>query len=290
MSDRLSILKTYKLFIGGKFPRSESGRTIKAADPSGTVIAHTCRASRKDLRIAVEAARSAQPKWAGASAYLRGQILYRMAEMLEGKRDEFAGSISITGSVSIEAARDEVSASVDRLVAFAGWADKFPQVLGCCNPVTGPYYNFSVPEPTGVVGVVCPDSPSLLGLVSLLGPVLCSGNTVVLLASECNPIPACVLGEVLATSDVPGGVVNILTGLRSELVEHFATHREINGIFAAGVSGEHRQELEAGAAENLKRVRVLPSGVDFVDGDGLESPWMIEPFVEVKTMWHPASA
>jgi len=290
MSERLGVLKTYKLSIGGKFPRTESGRSIKALDDSGNVVAHMCRSSRKDLRNAVEAARAVLPKWSGANAYLRGQILYRMAEMLEGKRDEFAGSISITGSVSNEAAQNEVSASVDRLVAFAGWADKFSQVLGCSNPVTGPYYNFSVPEPTGVVGVVCPDSPSLLGLVSLLGPVLCSGNTVVLLASERNAIPACVLGEVLATSDVPGGVVNILTGLRTELVEHFATHREINGIFAAGVSDEHRKELEAGAAENLKRVRVLPSGVDFVDGEGLESPWMIEPFVESKAIWHPASA
>ena len=290
MSERLSVLKTYKLYIGGKFPRTESGRSIKVADASGTVVAHTCRSSRKDLRNAVEAARSAQAKWAGASAYLRGQILYRMAEMLEGKRDELASAIAVTGRVKKDAALSEVDASVDRLVAFAGWADKFPQVLGCHNPVTGPYYNFSVPEPTGVVGVVCPDEPSLLGLVSLIAPVLCSGNAVVLLASEANPIPACVLGEVLATSDVPGGVVNVLTGLRDELAEQFALHREIDGVLAAGVSDEHRRVLEAGAAENMKRVRVLGSDADFDDDRTMESPWTIEPFVEIKTIWHPASA
>lgn len=290
MSERLSVLKTYKLYIGGKFPRTESGRSIKVADASGTVVAHTCRSSRKDLRNAVEAARSAQPKWAGASAYLRGQILYRMAEMLEGKRDELASAIAATGRVKKDAALAEVDASVDRLVAFAGWADKFPQVLGCHNPVTGPYYNFSVPEPTGVVGVVCPDEPSLLGLVSLIAPVLCSGNAVVLLASEANPIPACVLGEVLATSDVPGGVVNVLTGLRDELAEQFALHREIDAVLAAGVSDEHRRVLEAGAAENMKRVRVLGSDADFDDDRAMESPWAIEPFVEIKTIWHPASA
>jgi len=238
----------------------------------------------------VEAAEKAQPGWASANAYLRGQILYRMAEMLEGKQGELAGAISATGKVSNDAALAEVDASVDRLVAFAGWADKYPQVLGCHNPVTGPYYNFSVPEPTGVVGVVCPDEPSLLGLVSLVAPVLCSGNAVVLLASETNPIPACVLAEVLATSDLPGGVVNVLTGLRDELVEQFATHRGIDGVSAAGVSDEHRRVLESGSAENLKRVRVLGPGTDFSDAAALENPWTIEPFVEVKTIWHPSSA
>jgi acyl-CoA reductase-like NAD-dependent aldehyde dehydrogenase len=293
MSERLSVLKTHKLFIGGKFPRTESGRSIKITDTAGDVVAHTCRSSRKDLRNAVEAARAAQAKWAGANAYLRGQILYRMAEMLEGKRDELAGAIGATGKVERDAALAEVDASVDRLVAFAGWADKFPQILGCHNPVTGPYHNFSIPEPTGVVGVVCPDEPSLLGLVSLAAPVLCSGNAVVLLASETNPIPACVLGEVLATSDVPGGVVNILTGLRDELVEQFAAHREIDGVLAAGVSDEHRAALEAGAAENMKRVRVLgvpDQGTDFSDDSSMESPWAIEPFVETKTIWHPVSS
>ena len=290
MTNRLPITKTYKLFIGGQFPRTESGRSVKIADDSGAVVAHTCRASRKDLRNAVEAAVKAQPGWAGANAYLRGQILYRMAEMVEGKRDELAGAVAAVGGVSDEAARAEVDAATDRLIAFAGWADKFPQVLGCHNPVTGPYYNFSVPEPTGVVGVICPDEPSLLGLVSLIAPVLCSGNAAVVLASESNPIPACVLGEVLATSDVPGGVVNILTGLRDELAEHFASHREIGGVLAAGVSADHRRLLEAGAAENMKRVRVLGDAADFGDDAAMESPWQIEPFVETKTIWHPASA
>lgn len=294
MTDRLTILKTYKLFIGGKFPRTESGRSIKVADASGAVVAHTCRSSRKDLRNAVEAAEKAQPGWASANAYLRGQILYRMAEMLEGKRDELATAIAITGKIGKDAALAEVDASVDRLVAFAGWADKYPQILGCHNPVTGPYYNFSIPEPTGVVGVVCADDSSLLGLVSLVAPVICSGNAVVLLASETNPIPACVLGEVLATSDLPGGVVNILTGLRDELVEQFAAHRAINGVFAAGVSDAERTVLEAGAAENLKRVRVLDLGSDpaagFADDAAMESPWTIEPFVETKTIWHPVSS
>ncbi|MBZ0173364.1 MAG: aldehyde dehydrogenase family protein [Phycisphaerales bacterium] len=290
MTERLSILKTYKMFIGGKFPRTESGRSVKVENASGSVVAHTCRCSRKDLRNAVEAAAKAQPGWAGANAYLRGQILYRMAEMVEGKRGELAEAIAVTGKTSAEDALSEVDASTDRLIAFAGWADKFPQVLGCHNPVTGPYYNFTVPEPTGVVGVIAPDEPSLLGLVSLIAPVLCAGNAVVALASESNPIPACVLGEVLATSDVPGGVVNLLTGYRDELVEHFASHREINALFAAGVSAEHREALEVGVAENLKRVRVLPGGADYGDDAAFESAWTIEPFVETKTIWHPSSA
>ena len=290
MSERLNVLKTYKQYIGGKFPRTESGRSINITDATGAVVAHTCRSSRKDLRNAVEAAAKAQPAWAGANAYLRGQILYRMAEMVEGKRGELAGAVAATGMTGDAGALEEIDASTDRLIAFAGWADKYPQVLGCHNPVTGPYYKFSVPEPTGVVGVVCPDEPSLLGLVSLIAPVLCSGNAAVVLASEANPIPACVLGEALATSDVPGGVVNILTGLRDELVEHFATHREIGGVLAAGVSADHRRVLESGAAENMKRVRVLGGDTDFADADAMESPWTIEPFVETKTIWHPASA
>lgn len=289
MTPRLPILKTYKLAIGGSFPRTESGRSIAIKNAAGEVIAHTCHASRKDLRNAVEAALAIQPKWAGASAYLRGQILYRMAEMVEGKRTELAESISATGSTSSEEARAEVDRCTDRLACFAGWTDKYPQVLGCHNPVTGPYYNFSVPEATGIVGVLTPDSPSLLGLISLIAPLLCSGNAVVVLASETNPIPACVLAEALATSDLPGGVFNLLTGQRGELVEHFASHREINGLSAAGVSEAHRATLEAGAAENLKRVRVLVEP-DFTDENAFESPWSIEPFVETKTIWHPAGA
>jgi acyl-CoA reductase-like NAD-dependent aldehyde dehydrogenase len=290
MTNRLPVTKTYKLAIGGKFPRSESGRSIAIKNAAGEVIAHTCRASRKDLRDAVEAALAAQPGWAGANAYLRGQILYRLAEMVEGKRDELANALACTGAVTDADARTEVDLCTDRLIAFAGWADKYHHLLGCHNPVTGPYYNFSVPEATGVVGIVSPDEPSLLGLISLLAPALCVGNAVVVLASEANPIPAAVFTEALATSDLPGGVVNLLTGERNELVPQFATHREINAILAAGVSSEHRRELELGAAENLKRVRVLDDATDWSDDSALESPWMLESLIEIKTIWHPASA
>lgn len=280
---RLDVLKTYKLYIGGKFPRTESGRSIAIKDSDGSVVAHTCRASRKDLRNAVEAAMKAQPAWAGANAYLRGQILYRMAEMLEGKRDELAAAVTATGSVSETDALGEVDQATDRLVTFAGWTDKFQQIIGCHNPVTGPYYNFSVPEPTGVIGVIAPDESPLGALSSLIAPVICSGNAAIVLASQANPIPACVFAEALATSDLPGGIVNILTGQREELLSHFASHREINGLSAAGLSGDERKTLESGVAENLKRVRVAehPPTAD---------PWAIEPFIEIKTIWHPSSA
>jgi acyl-CoA reductase-like NAD-dependent aldehyde dehydrogenase len=285
---RLPVDKTYKLFIGGKFPRTESGRSIKIADQQDKVIAHTCRASRKDLRNAVEAAAAAQPTWSATNAYLRAQILYRLAEMLEGKRDELASAIEATGRATHTDARIEVDAATDRLIAFAGWADKFQQVLGTHNPVSGPYYNFSIPEATGVVAVVAPDQPALLALISLLAPPLCAGNSIVALASETNPIPACILAEALATSDLPPGVVNILTGTHEELVPHVASHREINAISAAGVTPDERKTLEAGSAENLKRVHVADHP-DFTDA-ALESPWTIEPFVEIKTIWHPSSA
>ena len=276
MTERLDVLKTYKLFIGGKFPRTESGRTMKYQRDGFT--AHMCRASRKDLRNAVEAAHKAFGKWSGATAYLRGQILYRMAEMMEGKRAEFVNAIGD---------EREVTAAIDRLVAFAGWSDKYAQVLGCNNAVTGPYYNFTVPQPTGVVGVIAPDETPLLGLISLIAPALCSGNTVVALGSETNPVPTAILGEVCATSDVPGGVINLLTGHKDELIPFFASHREINAVQAAGVTDAHRQELRAGAAENLKRVRILD--VDFYDDDACEDPWRIEPTVEMKTIWHPSA-
>jgi acyl-CoA reductase-like NAD-dependent aldehyde dehydrogenase len=291
MTKRLSITKTYKLFIGGAFPRTESGRSIAIADPAGRVLAHTCRASRKDLRNAVEAAAGAAAKWAGASAYLRGQILYRIAEMAEGKRVELIEACrAMDGRSASEAAR-EVDASIDRLVAFAGWTDKFSQVLGCANPVSGPYHNFTIPEPSGVAGVVCPDEMPLLALVSLAAPPLAAGCPVIVLASEVNPIPAMVLAECCATGDVPGGVVNILTGQREELVPQFASHREIIALHAAGPSAEHGTTLRAGAAENLKRVTVRETaGEAWFDRADCESPWWIEPFVEFKTLWHPSSA
>lgn len=291
MTDRLLITKTYKLFIGGAFPRTESGRSSAISDAGGRVLAHTCRASRKDLRNAVEAAAGVCPKWAGTNAYLRGQILYRVAEMAEGKRGELIEACrGVDGRSESEAAR-EVDAAIDRLVAFAGWTDKFPQVLGCANPVSGPYHNFTIPEASGVVGVVCPDEMPLLGLISLLAPPLAAGCAVVTLASEANPIPAMVLAECCATGDVPAGVVNILTGQREELVPQFASHREIIALHAAGLSADHAATLRAGAAENLKRVTVRETaGGAWFDRAECESPWWIEPFVEFKTLWHPSSA
>jgi len=294
MTDRLEVPKTYKLFIGGAFPRSESGRSIPVVGAKGRVLAHISHASRKDLRDAVEAARKAQAKWADATAYNRGQVLYRMAEMLEGKRLEFAGLIGGARG------KKEVAAAIDRLVCFGGWADKYAQVLGCNNPVAGPYYNFTVPEPTGVVGVIAPDEPALLGLVSLVAPPLCAGNTVVALASETNPLIGAVFGEVCATSDIPPGVVNLLTGLRSELVPHFASHRDIDSVHAAGVSPEHAKLIREGTADNLKRVYlhqsaapkrgVKAAAIDWFSEDRFQGPWLIEPFVEMKTVWHPSGA
>lgn len=307
MSTRLEVAKTYKLFIGGAFPRSESGRSIPVTGAGGRILAHIAHASRKDLRDAVEAARKAQPGWAAATAYNRGQILYRMAEMLEGKKAEFAevlGGAAGRGRAGSKAAKPrgataerratqgatrEVEAAIDRLVCFGGWADKYAQVLGCNNPVAGPFYNFTVPEPTGVVGVVAPDSPALLGLVSLIAPAICAGNTVVALGSEASPLPAAILGEVCATSDVPAGVVNILTGRREELVPHFSSHRDIDAVLAAGVSAEEARALKEGSAGNLKRVTILEPN-DWYDTDECHSPWRIEPLVEMKTIWHPSGA
>lgn len=301
MNERLEVTKTYKLFIGGAFPRSESGRSIAISDHGGGVAAHISHASRKDLRDAVEAARKAQSGWANATAYNRGQVLYRMAEMLEGKRHEFVALIGEGTKVRRHAGAKgkkkademalspewEVEAAIDRLVCFGGWADKYSQVLGCNNPVAGPYYNFTVPEPTGVVGVVAPDEPSLLGLISLIAPVLCSGNTVVALASQVNPLPGAVLGEVCATSDVPAGVINLLTGVREELASHFSSHRDIDALHAAGLTPDQARVLREGAADNVKRVTVR-EGVNWLDDQACTSPWWIEPFVEMKTIWHPS--
>lgn len=302
MPNRIAVTKTYKLFIDGKFPRSESGRTIAIADARGRVVAHVCHASRKDLRDAVTAARKALPGWRNATAYLRGQILYRMAEMMEGKRDELAAALAEGGNKPA-AAKREVAAAIDRLVAYAGWADKYAQVLGCNNAVAGPYYNFTVPEPTGVVAALAPDEPGLLGLVSLCAPAMCAGNAVVAVAGERHPIAAAVLAEVFATSDLPGGVLNLLTGTREELAPVIAGHRDIDAVIAAGVTEELARTLREGAAENVKRVwvmdkkaskqrgaRALSGGVDWFDAAACESPWWIEPVVEMKTIWHPSAA
>jgi acyl-CoA reductase-like NAD-dependent aldehyde dehydrogenase len=296
MAERLGVLKTYKLFIGGKFPRTESGRTLAVTDGAGQTIAHVCRASRKDLRDTVESARGAFAGWSGATAYNRGQILYRMAEMLEGRRDEFVRLLDVgglarengTGQLGPE---EEVALSIDRLVAYAGWSDKHAQVLGCNNPVSGPYYNFTSPEPTGVVVAVAADEPPLLSMVSLLAPPMCAGNTLIVIGPESNMPVAAVLGEVCATSDVPGGVLNILTGLREELLPHIATHREIDAVHAAGLSADQRTLLRAGSAENLKRVHIRDlRPTDWRDAGTCESPWWIEPFVDMKTIWHPSGA
>jgi acyl-CoA reductase-like NAD-dependent aldehyde dehydrogenase len=302
-TDRLSVTKTFKLYINGAFPRSESGRSLIVRNAAGEVLAHIAHASRKDLRDAVEAAAAAQPKWAGATAYNRAQVLYRMAEMMEGKRDEFAEALRETfkgkgikatrqRGVKVGDAHSEVSAAIDRLVCFAGWADKYSQVLGCNNPVAGPYYNFTVPEPTGVVGVLSPgEGPALLGLISMLAPPLCAGNAVVVIADAESMLPAAILGEVCATSDVPAGVINILTGQRSELIEHLAQHRAINAIHAANLPRNEAATLKAGIADNLKRVRIATIAPDqWLDANVCEHPWTIEPFVEMKTIWHPSAA
>lgn len=280
MGERIGVVKTYKLFIGGKFPRTESGRTLVVTDPSNTLTAHVCHASRKDLRDAVEAATKAHDGWANTTAYLRSQIIYRLAEMMEGKRAELAAAIGENGEA-------ETDAAIDRVVHFAGWCDKFSMIAGGANPVAGPYHNFTVPGPIGVTGVVCPDAHPLLALVTLVAPVVAMGNACVVLASETNPIPAMVLAEALATSDLPAGVVNILTGRRDELAPQFASHRGIIAVHAAGVSDAQRTALRLGAAENLKRVTIRDS-VDFT-AESCEGPAWCEPFVEFKTIWHPSA-
>ncbi|WP_329092184.1 aldehyde dehydrogenase family protein [Actinomadura citrea] len=281
MSDRLAVRKTYKLYIGGAFPRSESGRSYPVTDPKGRFLANASHASRKDARDAVVAARKAFPGWSGRTAYNRAQILYRIAEMLEGRRDQFIDELRQAGT-SKNAAGAEVDAAVDRWVWYAGWADKLTAVTGAANPVSGPFFNFSTPEPTGVVAVVAPDSP-LLGLVSVLAPVIVSGNTTVAIASEPAPLPSITLAEVLATSDLPGGVVNLLTGHRTEITPWLAAHMDINALDLAGTHPDHLQELEDNAAGNLKRV-LRPTGHDWAAEPGTAR---MTAFLETKTVWHP---
>jgi acyl-CoA reductase-like NAD-dependent aldehyde dehydrogenase len=259
---RLPVKKTYKLYVGGAFPRSESGRTYEVEG------ANVALASRKDVRDAVRAAREAFSKWAGMTAYNRGQVLYRVAEMMEGRKAEFT---ELTGDEA------EVDSAIDRWVWYAGWADKLAQVLGSSNPVAGPYFNFTLPEPTGIVGIVAPEEPSLSGLVSRLAPAVVGGNVVVVLASEHRPLAAVTLAEVLATSDVPGGVVNLLTGRKRELAPVLAGHMDVNALDLAGAEGDVA-ELERLAAENVKRIAR--------NGDG-QSPWHAAAFLELKTVWHP---
>jgi acyl-CoA reductase-like NAD-dependent aldehyde dehydrogenase len=290
---RLPVKKTYKLYIGGAFPRTESGRAYEVFGAKGELLANACRGTRKDIREAVRAARKAVPGWASRTAYNRSQILYRIAELMEGRRDQFITEVMAAEGVSRARAARVVDASIDRWVWYAGWADKYAQVLGTVNPVAGPYFNFSVPEPTGVVGVIAPEESSLLGLVSRLAPVIVSGNAAVVIASESRPLPAVTLSEVLATSDVPGGVVNLITGLRRELVGHLAGHMDVNALDAFGASADEATALEEVAVENVKRfVRPPAGGLDRYDwlSERAQSPYLIGEFLEIKTVWHPIGA
>ena len=284
---RLDVRKTYKLYIGGNFVRSESGRCLAAAGPRREALDNFCHASRKDLRDAVTAARSGTDGWAKKTAYLRGQILYRAAEMLENRAATLADEITRSTGVSAKKARAEVGLTIDRLVYFAGWTDKFPQVFGAVNPVASSHFNFTVPEPTGVVAVLAPDEPSLLALVSALAPVILSGNSAVAVASEKFPLPALTFAEILATSDLPGGVVNILSGKRQELIPHIASHMDVNAIVnASGVEDAHLA-LQSGVAANLKRYarRALTPAAWF-SAAGQDAYWILDT-VEFKTAWHP---
>jgi acyl-CoA reductase-like NAD-dependent aldehyde dehydrogenase len=276
------VRKTYKLYIGGSFPRSESGRSYEVSTPDGRFLANAARASRKDARDAVVAARKAFGGWSAATAYNRGQVLYRVAELLEGRRGQFVAELADSGSADPES---EVDAAVDRWVWYAGWADKVSAVLGAANPVAGPYFDFSVPEPTGVVAVLAPQESAVLGLVSVLAPVVATGNTAVVVSSYARPLPAVTLSEVLATSDVPGGVVNLLTGSAAELAPWLAAHRDVNAIDLTGADPDQAAELERAAADNVKRVLPAPAA---------EPDWTADPgtrrlsaFLETKTVWHP---
>ena len=282
-AERIAVAKTYKLYIGGKFPRTESGRYFTLEDKKGNIIANLCRGSRKDFRNSVVAARKAQPGWAKASAYLRGQILYRIAELLEGRREQFVAELLLQGSTQ-RAAQKEVDASIDRLIYFAGWTDKYQQVFSAVNPVSSSHFNFSVLEPTGVVSILAPDDTGLLGLIANIAPAIAGGNTCVVLASTSKPLCAVSFAEVLHASDVPGGVVNILTGFRSELMEYFASHMDVNAIIYCDGGKAVAKTVQTLAADNIKRV-IARIRVDW-SGDA-ENPYLIRDTQEVKTTWHP---
>jgi acyl-CoA reductase-like NAD-dependent aldehyde dehydrogenase len=284
MSERVEVRKTHKLFIGGAFPRSESGRTYEVTAADGAFLANMAQASRKDARDAVLAARSAQAKWWGATAYNRGQVLYRIAEVMEGRREQFISDICMGEGADEGAAAAQVDAAIDRWVWYAGWTDKVAQVLGSSNPVAGPYFGFSVPEPAGVVAAVAPASPSLLGLVSVIAPAVATGNAVIVIASPSQPIPAITLTEVLATSDVPGGVVNVLTGDAAEVMPWLASHADVDGVDLTGVSDPSlATDLERAAAETITIVR-RPTSPDWYGDPGLAP---LRAFVETKSVWHP---
>jgi acyl-CoA reductase-like NAD-dependent aldehyde dehydrogenase len=281
--ERMEVRKTYKLYIGGAFPRSESGRSYPVLSPRGKLLAHAAQASRKDVRDAVRAARSALTGWSGATAYNRGQVLYRVAELLEGRRAQFADEVAAAEGLTAARARAAVDAAIDRWVHYAGWTDKFAQVVGASDPVAGPYFTFSLPEPTGVVGVLAPQDSSLLGFVSVAAPVLATGNTAVVIAAQDRPLPAVSLTEVLATSDLPGGVLNVLTGRTAELAPWLASHRDVNALDLTGADPSARADLRSAAADNVKRVYV-PRATDWSAAPGLSR---LRAFVETKTVWHP---
>jgi acyl-CoA reductase-like NAD-dependent aldehyde dehydrogenase len=291
VNDRLAVRKTYKLYVGGAFPRSESGRSYEVTDAKGHFLANAAWASRKDARDAVVAARGAFSKWSGATAFNRGQVLYRVAELMEGRRAQFIDEVAAAEGLSAAAATAQVDRAIDRWVWYAGWADKISQVLGTVNPVGASYFNFSIPEPTGIVGVVAPETSSLLGLVSRIAPAVVGGNAVVALASESRPRPAVTLGEVLATSDVPPGVINLLTGLRRELVPIMAAHMDVNAIDTWGVPRDLRAGVEEAAIDNVKRLARPPRGVDdrfdWLDDRRAQRPEWIASYLEIKTVWHP---
>lgn len=288
MSDattRLGVTKTYKLYVGGAFPRSESGRSYQVNDAQGGFLANAAHASRKDVRDAVSAARKAFPGWSGATAYNRGQVLFRIAEVMEGRREQFAAEVSAAEGLATEQAQSIVDTVIDRIVWYAGWTDKIAIVLGAANPVAGPYFSFSLPEPTGVAGILAPQASSLLGLVSTVAPVIASGNTCVVVTSHDRPLPAITWAEVLATSDVPAGVVNLLTGQAVELGPWLASHADVDALDLTGASDTQRAEWERAAADTVKRVLAIPGG---------EPDWEAEPdirrlraFTELKTVWHP---
>ncbi|MEO7234766.1 MAG: aldehyde dehydrogenase family protein [Lapillicoccus sp.] len=290
---RLEVRKTYKLYIGGKFPRSESGRSYETTDTKGRFLANVSMASRKDARDAVVAARAAFPGWSGATAYNRGQVLYRVAEVMEGRFDQFAADVAAAEGLTPARARASVAAAIDRWVWYAGWTDKLAQVLGGLNPVAGPYFDISAPEPTGVVAVLAPQGSSLLGLVSVVAPVIVSGNTAVVVTSGERPLPAVTLAEAMATSDVPGGVVNVLTGRAAEIAPWLATHADVNAIDLSGAAdapGVVWGDLEAAAADTVKRV-VRPGGrgASAVEPDWTATPDLrrVRAYLETKTVWHP---
>jgi acyl-CoA reductase-like NAD-dependent aldehyde dehydrogenase len=286
-ADRIDVRKTYKLYLGGAFPRSESGRVYPVSDSKGQLLAQAAQASRKDVRDAVVAARKAFSGWSGATAYNRGQVLYRVAEMLEGRRAQFETEIRAAEGLTTRQAAQDVDAAIDRWVWYAGWSDKYAQIAGSTNPVAGPYFNFSLPEPTGVVGLLAPQASSLLGLISVLAPVIALGNTAVVITSQHRPLPAISLAEVLATSDLPGGVVNLLTGITSELAPWLASHRDLNALDLTGAAPAERADLQRAAADSVTRVYLPREAFGREDWTADPGTSRLSSFTETKTVWHP---